>query len=345
MHYVRPPLPTDAEKLDQAASVLSEVRPLGRCDTKHVYFYLPRVRETSGADKKQTETLDIGSILRLGGYCELEANAGKIKEDAEHYYPEQHIKDEGGFSSANIYKHAAGNPALTSHGILLSCDGRFLVKAGEKMYLETGDWHQHVKGRMEIEVNGQTDLHSTGDVKIGSGESVTIESGKDKDFLIRAGEGEDGHLKLKGLHKSEEFGGNRWEMIHRDSCEMISGTSIEMFAGARAELVASASIALSLSGIMELRSGVVIEVVGVEVKLKGIEYTNTAWDLNDTEVAFHNHAADIDNAGIRARSAAIGSEEEAVQAHYMGVASRSANLEARLLGLDVSVVGSFQAVL
>jgi hypothetical protein len=94
-----------------------------------------------------TTTDKVGAFLRLGEYSDVEQRVYDHGHEDD-LFPAQHISDEGDDSS--VYTNAAGG----SEGIMMSCDGRILVKAAERMYLETGQYHQKTNGNHTLDING-----------------------------------------------------------------------------------------------------------------------------------------------------------------------------------------------
>jgi len=171
-------------------------------NTKHVYFYLPKVPT---ADGEVADNIDLGAILRLGGYCDLEQQAHKIPADEKHYYPQKHIETQG-VGSENIFKKSAGSSTDSSHGILMACDGHFLLKAAEKMFVETGDHH--------LQVNGDYEHDTTGSVNVQSGDVMNLKSGTNKTLTLNAGD-KTGDMEL--------FANNKTETVQGDSNDNTSG--------------------------------------------------------------------------------------------------------------------------
>jgi hypothetical protein len=164
-------------------------------NTKHVYFYLPKVPTEDG---EVADNIDLGAMLRLGGYCDLEQQAHKLPADELHYYPQKYI-DTQGAGSENIFKKSAGSSTESSHGILMACDGHFLLKAAEKMFVETGDHH--------LQVNGDYEHDTTGSVNVQSGDIMTLKSGTNKKLTLNAGD-KSGDMELLANNKTETVQGD-----------------------------------------------------------------------------------------------------------------------------------------
>jgi len=105
-----------------------------------MFYLVPTSPPSSTTDK-------VGAFLRLGEYSDVEHRVFDHGHEDD-LFPAQHISDEGDDSS--VYTNAAGG----SEGIMMSCDGRMLIKAAEKMYLESGDYHQKTNGKHTLDVDG-----------------------------------------------------------------------------------------------------------------------------------------------------------------------------------------------
>ncbi|WP_420338196.1 hypothetical protein [Roseibium sp.] len=179
-------------------------------NTKHVYFYLPKVPTEDG---EVDDNIDLGAMLRLGGYCDLEQQAQNVPSDQQHYYPQKHIESQGA-GSENIFKKSAGSSDQSSHGILMACDGHFLLKAAEKMFVETGDHH--------LQVNGDYEHETTGSVNVQSGETMSLKSGTNKTLTLNAGD-KTGNMELLANNKTETVQGNRTTTTSGDNSDTTSG--------------------------------------------------------------------------------------------------------------------------
>lgn len=183
-------------------------------DTKHAYFYLPKIPTEDG---EVADNIDLGAILRLGGYCDLEQQAHSVPADELHYYPQKHI-DSQGAGSENIYKNAAGSDTSSSHGILMACDGHFLLKAGEKMNVETGDHH--------LQVNGDYEHDTTGSVKVQSGNTLDIKSGNGKTMTLNAGD-QTGDMLFQTNNKTEDVTGTSTTTVGGNLSSTNKGNKFE----------------------------------------------------------------------------------------------------------------------
>ncbi|MEM8811446.1 MAG: hypothetical protein AAGF59_02430 [Pseudomonadota bacterium] len=127
----------------------------------------------------QASDCNPGAILRLGTYCDSETDAGNRQALAT-FYPASHIAD----TTPNELASSTGDPTASPlhYGILLSCNGRVLSKAGEKLFVES-------VGQMDIDIDGALTLESGGDLTMTAGGDIGIQSGAAKSITINAGAG------------------------------------------------------------------------------------------------------------------------------------------------------------
>ncbi|WP_395175144.1 hypothetical protein [Roseibium alexandrii] len=295
-------------------------------DTKHVYFYLPRISEN---ESDVPDNIDLGAIFRLGGYCELEEKANGIEEDTEHYYPKKHIEDEGGAGSEDVYEKAAGPSPQSSHGILLACDGRMLVKAGEKYYMQTGDQNIDVEGDYELETTGKIDLSAEGTVKIESGtnQSITLDAGSETGTIYI--QGKEQQTKILG-HSYELITENSYEVVHANRYEFFAGGKVEMVTGGCLEMNLAAICSISLSAALEMNLLINIEIATIEVFFKKVEF-----DIAEMKVVVPATKAEITE--LETHMTALGTRISDVQADVTPLQTKTSEIEvaARELKTDL----------
>lgn len=158
------------------------------------------------SNSNSASTDNVGAFLRLGEYSDVEKRVFDHNHQSD-LFPAQHITDEGNDSS--VYTNAAGG----AEGIMMSCDGRVLVKAAERMYMETGAYHQKTNGSHTMDVNGDMS-HAVQD-----NYALTTETGGmtvtcAKKLKVECDE-EDRNIKGKSTHTYD-----KWHLIkYKDSYE------------------------------------------------------------------------------------------------------------------------------
>jgi len=167
---------------------------------RNIYFLVP-------TDEIDEESDHVGTFVRLGEYSDVEIRASR-GDRLNELYPEQHISDEGDD------KTAVDNASGGAEGILLSCDGRILIKAQEKMYLQTADFHQSVDGDYALDVDGEIDISADDRIRIASSEgAVTVRSGGKKTLKLSA-DGGSGKLEMVGNDHDRTVKGETTERFH-----------------------------------------------------------------------------------------------------------------------------------
>ncbi|MTI45206.1 hypothetical protein JM93_01412 [Roseibium hamelinense] len=239
------------------------IPPGGRKDAKeparrnqlplHAYLYVPRVPANSD---EVSDNIDLGAILRLGSYSDLESQAHRLQEDQKHYYPLQHIQDEGGLGNEAIYKNAAGSDSGKHHGILLACDGRVLLKSGEKMYVESGD--QNVK------VHGNYKLDATGSVTVTAGEAVSVKSGGEQKITLNASD-QTGDIELKANNLDEDLIGHVQTNIAGDRTTHVKGHINSYTEGYLKSITIAGSLDVFVGGLLQVSGSLTGQIYTVRV--------------------------------------------------------------------------------
>ncbi|MBO9424451.1 hypothetical protein J7444_06955 [Labrenzia sp. R4_1] len=311
-------------------------------NTKHVYFYLPKVPTEDG---EVPDNIDLGVMLRLGGYCDLEQQAQNVPSDQQHYYPQKHIESQGA-GSENIFKKSAGSSDQSSHGILMACDGHFLLKAAEKMFVETGDHH--------LQVNGDYEHETTGSVNVQSGDIMTLKSGANKTLTLNAGD-KTGDMELLANNKTETVQGDSTDNTTGDSTSNTSGNSNWFTKLFKTSFVGKISLSGMLGGQIVLSTWG-LQVYGVtlikvypvsEVVLAGMRFQATGLNVASvaTQVGFKALSADtfaakvsnvltgLVDQQIRITQATLTTQQRAVQANVDELQARQVEMDANMVGV------------
>lgn len=171
--------------------------------TTYTYFYVP---STPGAANTSADDSGLGTLLRLGEYADVEQTAYNAGADTySAYFPAQHIADESGDA---IYTNAAGG----GKGILMACDGRILIRGGEKFYLNP-------KGAMHI----QSD---EGAITIQSG---TDTNGNEQDINLIAGANGLGDLNTTVRKDTKTVDGEQYEKVSSVSRKYYEANKYEIY--------------------------------------------------------------------------------------------------------------------
>jgi hypothetical protein len=311
-------------------------------NTKHVYFYLPKVPTEDG---EVPDNIDLGAMLRLGGYCDLEQQAQNVPSDQQHYYPQKHIESQGA-GSENIFKKSAGSSDQSSHGILMACDGHFLLKAAEKMFVETGDHH--------LQVNGDYEHETTGSVNVQSGDIMSLKSGTNKTLKLNAGD-KTGNMELLANNKTETVQGNRTTTTSGDNSDTTSGNDSKITWGFTKKInggvnwtafiegqLVTATWGLQVYGGTLIKFYPLSEVVIAGYRFQGtIKRTNmVGWDAGYFALSTQSHAAKVrtaltqmQNLTLQMNDAAVRVAAQEVQAEQGAVEALQGEVQANIRGI------------
>lgn len=164
-----------------------------------------------------------GALLRLGSYCDKETEATD-KATAKKFYPDEFVSENDG-SISTIYEEASGkdgNDVLS--GILLACDGRALVKAGDQMFINCNDT-----------------LH------VESGKAMTLKSGDSQDININAADG-NGKIVETSKSTTRKILGNEFTETHADSFTINHGDTVGITYGTKTFITLGSGQSVTVGG-------------------------------------------------------------------------------------------------
>lgn len=305
---------TTLEGLSSEFALVDETTTGTSYQTKYTYFYVPA---TSTDASTSTDDSGLGTFLRLGECSDHEVALTSANQAT--YYPAQHVADEGG----NAATKAAG-AATGDQGILLACDGRVLVKAGEKTYL-------NAVGDITIESD-------SGKVTITSGGSTAADA---QNIYVTAGGGF-GKMETTVYEKKETINGDeytlvekksfkkytapKYEIYYTDSFKTVHGSThsyhmggkVTMFLGGAINLQLAVKFSLDLALYLAISvftkiylygwkfevGHMKIDIVGVKGEVKDGKYAcvNNKVEANMVWAGVKSTAADIKNTGVKAGS-------------------------------------------
>jgi hypothetical protein len=169
--------------------------------TNHAYLYIPN---STGSSRSSATDDDgkLGAILRLGTYADIEKAAYDANSSTcGKFYPAQHLIDE---SSTAKYRNAGGTN--NGKGILLACDGRILIRAGEKAYINSaGDMHIESGTALEIKAS----------------DSITVNAGEEGDIIEIA------------KNVTKEVGGTDYEHVEGNAYSWHEGNVVGIQEGSK----------------------------------------------------------------------------------------------------------------
>ncbi|MCY1669074.1 hypothetical protein [Rhizobium sp. SL86] len=207
-----------------------------------------RTRSTSDDSKEP------GAILRLGGYSSVEQAA----TDLTKFYPENHNAAEGGNNLTNAVGPSSGG---YRGGILLSCDGRMLMRTGEKFYLQS-------VGDMDIDSNANMKIAATGTMNIESGDAMTIRTYNKKGITISADEG-NADLTMTTAKKTERHIGETFTITDKNEYKLIKADTHTYRLGQTFALTCSDSWSVFFGSNISITAGIAISLnLSVSLALK-----------------------------------------------------------------------------
>lgn len=312
--------------------------------TAYTYFYVPGV---SVDPELSTDDTDMGAILRLGEYSDLEETAyGNGSQVYSTYFPTQHIVDESGDT---IYKNASGG----GKGILMACDGRLLIRTGEKLY-----------------------IGATGALNIKSDESeITIQSGTsssgtDQDINLIAGSNGQGALNTTVYKDVKTVNGEQYEVVtsasHKlykaDIVQIIEadyikhikgntytlhqGSHMHIFKGDRINLKLAAETNFNVSGALTLTTAgaVVFYALGTAIGLIKTDIVAYKTEIEDGSLkvlgaTFQSTAVAAETKNIVATQTPVATFTRGVSAEQIAAETKNVNVKA-LIGMWESKIAS-----
>ncbi|MTI45438.1 hypothetical protein JM93_01166 [Roseibium hamelinense] len=298
----------------------------------HAYFFVP-----AGSDPS-CDRDDLGAILRLGEYSDLETMAagdGHLPE----YYPDGHISDA---------KNCGLSPTLAScgendhqKGILLACDGRILVKNRERMYVQSKDYIQETNGDYSLSVDGALDADVSGDVEITSKDGqmslsapkgkVTISSGENQDIVMKAG-AENGsgtgiiHQTSRTLYKEVEESEHE---VSEEKTEFTKGKASNFFLGGKFSFLGDTELEIRAGGLMDM---------GVLHIMTNLIHVNFGtWMIESAEAVTEFRTLKTETNAIETKLHSISSDVSALQTRNTAMDSSIAQLCLDVGDLNVAV--------
>lgn len=273
--------------------------------TKYTYFYIP---ENTGDTSTIDDDKGLGTILRLGGYSDIET-ASVTNKQAKEFYPAGYLagQDDAEAVKASTATNAAGAPVAKSSGILMACDGQILIKSGQKMYVETGDSHHKVNGSHALETTGDLDIAAEGatrirskkDLSVTSGDHMKIETAKNKNITLSAGN-KTGDVKILSKDYTVRVDGKVYSFTDKDTLDIRHGDVYNYFYGRKVNMAFAATFSIS-SGInlalfgsanLNIKASLDFTVAatsfsatGVSMSVTGIGYSTTMMPLNTNQTA------------------------------------------------------------
>ncbi|MDL2408875.1 hypothetical protein PY650_25185 [Rhizobium calliandrae] len=276
-----------------------------------------------------------GAYLRLGGYSGLEKalaspNKKGSADSTASFYPRQHITDAG----ANAVEHAAGDStAAYKSGIMLACDGRMLMRTGERFYL-------HAASAMHVDTESTLTVFAADDISVTSDSSISIQTKNAKPITISA-DGGAGDVEIKARTETRNVDGHSYEYITKDkhtfteadtyayklgySESVTLGSSSSFFFGSTYSYKVSTEITITLGTLMlfyarKFELGVLkIDFVKHKLEYKEGNLSYAHWSSKARNIYVNAAAVDTNTAAVKKDHAAVDSQTKGVESANNGV--------------------------
>ncbi|MBR0558393.1 hypothetical protein J5J10_22080 [Ciceribacter sp. L1K23] len=291
---------------------------------------------TSSADDSRAP----GAILRLGGYSSVEAAA----TDLSAFYPEHHMDSEGANALANASGPSSGG---YRGGILLSCDGRMLLRAGEKFFLQS-------KSGMNIDTQSTLDITADKAIKVESQSTITIRSKNASQILIEAlgGTATDGVkealVTIKANKATKNIDGKDYEYIVDDKytytdantysikygndTKFTNGISDSIYFGGTTSVFLGGAFSYTLSVALSIKTvDVVIYLAKSDIGLYKMDIVQWKTELKSGSLTCDAIGVKMEN--VRSALNAIEAKTGAITAISNGIDSVKGGIKSGLEGL------------
>lgn len=287
-------------------------------DNIFAQLYVPSSKLTSIALSADTP----GAYFRLGGYSDIE-DAANTADTLSQFYPRQEITDESSDALANSAGASSGES-----GILLACNGRLLVRAGEKAYLQSGD-------TMHVDAVGSMTLHTDADMSVDATGNVSITSGENKGVTISAGDGT-GNISWKGLESKKEVFGHDTEVVTEDTYKYFKANSYSYTLGTQNSITLGGKFSLWLGASFSFSLAVDLS---VSVLTKINIWMTVKTDIGPWKIDIYAGKTEVKNAKmewatLNTKAAAAKTEMNDVKLLHEMVTSRLSEIDSSMSTID-----------
>jgi len=218
-----------------------------------------------------------GVLLRLGSYCEIEAEADTA-DKAKELYPEEFVTNAA--DSTKAYEDAAGSTG-TKGGILLSCDGHLLVKACEKTFIRS-------EGDINIEGGGSIIIRSNQN----SGEENSIEMNDEEGGITIRSEKE---VKRFLGHDFALTTGNHHSWTRGNVVGFTRGSKTYVTFGAENFMCFGSQVLVTCAGTLGLSVAIGLDMsISLKLKLWSVDVSYTLLKFSETPVKFDKSKVKVD---------------------------------------------------
>ncbi|MBO9424894.1 hypothetical protein J7444_09180 [Labrenzia sp. R4_1] len=313
----------------------------------YTYFYVP---SDFGSDTTISDDTGLGAVLRLGGYSDLEEpadaeaghSAGVLATVQSDVYPAQHISDETG---AEAHLNAPGKQTTGENGdvtkrqgILLSCDGRILVRSGEKVYVHAAE-QIHIQSDQNmavVTVNGAIDNTSGDKFTVKAKKKISLRSGVgdpdtytargvnnsgDKGIEIIANDGDSDvyiegnslYLQVNGT-STADITQNNSTIMRADNFEDIWGHNTSIFRGTFLEFYFGAGFSYRAAASLNIATALDINIGLFDVGITAFDFSLKGKEINLNETVFGAVSVDAKLAALKNDITTLACETDSIKA-------------------------------
>lgn len=298
-----------------------------RFDNKNYYIHVP-------ADTHKMP----GAYFRLGAYSDREMATLEHEPRRKTYYPEDHLSD------------CSTEEQVSGHGIMLSCDGRMLLRSHGKLIVHAdNDIDLRTNANLTANIREKLTINTGNAVAVTADDSITLKTNNAKTITINADDGM-GSIKSVGNKGLEEWLGINWTISRDDSYSIKLGNAItltrNMSLDMKLALAIEFKIAFSLS--IQLQANIVLNLgfkfdynvflwAGTKAKyeIKGTHIENAILAVKTGAVSAKNTVTDAGRSAISSVQELLSNRFSGVEAERATIRSRSSSITSDLNGLTI----------
>lgn len=246
-----------------------------------------------------------GAYFRLGSYSSVEHEIKSDSKSVNNYYPIIYTPN----AAATGLDENTTKAAQSELGIMLSCDGRILLKSHSIIAIDNdADISINTAGNLAANVAKNMTIVTEVAASITAGGDITLQTKNSKDIILNA-DGGNGYITQTGNKGLTTWGSLDWTMNEGDTYSMNKGNSItftlskslDLKAGLSAEFSAAASFSLSMALSISLSPlSAKIDWSGITIKGSKSHIESDDFKLSFNSVAAQASAAEAEKKNIKA---------------------------------------------
>ncbi|MTI43775.1 hypothetical protein JM93_02383 [Roseibium hamelinense] len=304
--------------------------------SSYTYFYVPK---TNPDRNSANDDAGLGAFLRLGQYSDVEQT---LPNDTEirNYYPNKYVDLEG----ANAPARAGG--AGGAKGILLSCDGRILIRSHQEMLVETNSYHHRVSGDHELDVSDTVTVTagktikkqaSDGQIILKTGSGAAKDEGTNAKAIILDADGGAADLVENVKTATRNVGGNDYKVTKGATHSWTEGTTTSFYWGAQCSVSAGANFFMSMGADCFVKPFLVVSLTSFSVAATGISLGVTGFNISATERNLDLISMEMQVKGVSAETEAAAARLTQIESNIANCAVETQNIKARTSSIETSM--------